>query len=179
MICKYAALLGTATLQLPTEHHTVVEETEMDESVSNFFSLSACCTTCFTVWNKFRLRMMLLCSVDLLYYSLIGLAIYHFIGELHFLSLDRRVESMEFSFRSVVRGLSHPRSFRCCFPLGYSDQKNLPSTRYANIHGHHSGNEDQRRMSMKATRLIFLVVCVSISIDLVFMFVMFLSLFSN
>ena len=36
----------------------------------------------FTVWNKFRLRMMLLCSVDLLYYSLIGLAIYHFIGEL-------------------------------------------------------------------------------------------------
>ncbi|CAF1094303.1 unnamed protein product [Adineta ricciae] len=32
------------------------------------------------LWNRFRLRMTLLCSVDLIYFSLLAFVIYHFIG---------------------------------------------------------------------------------------------------
>ena len=51
------------------------------ETSIDFDLLSACCTGCFSLWNKLRLRMMILCSIDLFYYSLIGLAVYHFIGK--------------------------------------------------------------------------------------------------
>ena len=34
----------------------------------------------FVIWNRFCLRMTLLCSVDLMFYALIGFALFHFIG---------------------------------------------------------------------------------------------------
>ncbi|CAF4158500.1 unnamed protein product [Rotaria sp. Silwood2] len=41
--------------------------------------MTQCCGVCFTLWNTIRLRMVLLCSVDLFYNALVGLALYHFI----------------------------------------------------------------------------------------------------
>ncbi len=50
----------------------------------NSFSVYLACFNggCFSLWNQLRLRMMILCSMNLFYYSLIGLALYHFIGKI-------------------------------------------------------------------------------------------------
>lgn len=38
----------------------------------------------FALWTQFRLRLTLLCSVDVMFYSLIGFVLYHFIGKKSF-----------------------------------------------------------------------------------------------
>ena len=82
--------------------------------------------------------MMILCSIDLFYYSLIGLALYHFIGNLPSLSPILRKQGGH--FRSMVFRILNRRLFRCCFSLGNGDSRNVSPPRYANIHGNNSSN---------------------------------------
>ncbi|CAF0776147.1 unnamed protein product [Adineta steineri] len=68
----------------------------------------ACCGSCFSLWNKFRLRMMLLCSIDFYYYSLMGLALYHFIGPWYFGYLTEGYIGAVFLWGTVIRGTYLP-----------------------------------------------------------------------
>ncbi|UJR16488.1 hypothetical protein I4U23_003391 [Adineta vaga] len=63
----------------------------------------SCCGSCFSLWNKFRLRMMLLCSIDLYYYSLIGLALYHFVGPWYFGYLTHGYFGAIFLWGTIIR----------------------------------------------------------------------------
>jgi hypothetical protein len=103
-------------------------------------TLSACCTGCFSLWNSFRLRMMLLCSVDLLYYSLLGLALYHFVGEYNLFTIFLELITLILS-RSMVYWPSNRWPFRCCFSLGHCNARNLPTIRYATSHGNDPSKE--------------------------------------
>ncbi|CAF4268771.1 unnamed protein product [Rotaria socialis] len=68
----------------------------------------SCCGVCFTLWNKVRLRMMLLCSIDLFYYSLIGLALYHFIGPWYIGYLTDGHIGAVFLWGTIMRGMYLP-----------------------------------------------------------------------
>ncbi|CAF3963454.1 unnamed protein product, partial [Rotaria sp. Silwood2] len=57
---------------------------------------------------RIRLRMILLCSVDLFYYSLIGLAVYHFIGPWYIGYLSDDYFGAIFLWGVIVRGIHLP-----------------------------------------------------------------------
>ncbi|CAF0901873.1 unnamed protein product [Adineta ricciae] len=70
--------------------------------------MTPCCAGCFSLWNKFRLRMMILCSIDLYYYSLIGLAFYHFLGPWYFGYLTHGYFGAVFLWGTVIHGIYLP-----------------------------------------------------------------------
>ncbi|CAF0820817.1 unnamed protein product [Rotaria sordida] len=66
------------------------------------------CGVCFTLWNTIRLRMVLLCSIDLFYYSLVGLALYHFIGPWYIGYLTDGYFGAAFLWGTIIRGTYLP-----------------------------------------------------------------------
>jgi len=70
--------------------------------------MTPCCNGCFHLLNTLRLRMMILCSIDLFYYSLIGLALYHFIGPWYFGYLTDGYFGVVFLWGMIIRGIYLP-----------------------------------------------------------------------
>ncbi|CAF1501775.1 unnamed protein product, partial [Rotaria sordida] len=66
------------------------------------------CCVCFTLWNTIRLRMVLLCSIDLFYYSLVGLALYHFIGPWYIGYLTDGYFGAAFLWGTIIKGMYLP-----------------------------------------------------------------------
>ncbi|CAF3466928.1 unnamed protein product [Rotaria sp. Silwood1] len=70
--------------------------------------MTQCCGACFTLWNTIRLRMVLLCSIDIFYYSLIGLALYHFIGPWYIGYITDGYFGAVFLWGTIIRGIYLP-----------------------------------------------------------------------
>ena len=94
--------------------------------------LPAHVTTRCGLWNRLCYQLMLLCSIDLVYYSLVTFAFYQFIGNSSD-SLLSHESTLSPRSRSSVYRLFNKRSVRCSVSLGYSDRWHLSPSRYANI----------------------------------------------
>ncbi|CAF0755501.1 unnamed protein product [Didymodactylos carnosus] len=64
-----------------------------------------CCPNCCSLWNSFHKRMMLLCSVDVIYYPLLGLAIYYFIGPWYIGYFTKDYFGAAFLWGTVIHGI--------------------------------------------------------------------------
>ncbi|CAF0907568.1 unnamed protein product [Didymodactylos carnosus] len=72
---------------------------------SKEYSIRPCCPSCFSLWNGVRQRMMLLSSVNMMYYSLLGLAVYHFIGPWYIGYLTQGYFGAVFCWGTVIHGI--------------------------------------------------------------------------
>ncbi len=66
----------------------------------------------FLLWDRFRLRMTLLCSVDLIFYPLIAFALYHFIGPWYIGYITKGYFGVIFLWGTLIQGVYLPPDFQ-------------------------------------------------------------------
>ncbi|CAF0716595.1 unnamed protein product [Adineta steineri] len=108
-------------------------------------------TSRFGAWNRFCLRMTLLCSVDFLYYSLLAFALFHFIGPWYIGFLTKDYFGATFIWGTLIQGTYLPpdgqlvagnfQLYFFLFPFTYC----LSSSCYYHYKQIQSNNNNQRK----------------------------------